>query len=183
MDTKYQKSKIYRVVNDDMPGLVYIGSTVNALSKRISQHRASTNRARSNVFQQCGKMEIYLIENFPCNTRDELIARERYHIENTDCINKQIPGRTKKEYNKIYNEEHKEQISEYHKIYREDNKEYINEVSKIYREKNKEIIAQKQKEMCECECGRSYTRHHKARHEKSKHHLNYIHIKETLASN
>ena len=164
MDTKYQKSKIYKVINDQMPGLVYIGSTVNALSKRLSQHRAPANRARSRVFQQCGKMEIFLIENFPCNTRDELVARERHHVENTDCINKQIPGRTKKE----YRDGHKEQIAEY---------------NKIYNEENKEILHKKQREICECDCGRSYTKSNKSGHEITKHHIDYIHIQQTLASN
>ena len=164
MDTKYQKSKIYKVINDQMPGLVYIGSTVNALSKRLSQHRAPANRARSRVFQQCGKMEIFLIENFPCNTRDELVSRERYYVENTDCINKQIPGRTKKE----YRDGHKEEISEYMKIYRDENKEILNE---------------KKKEVCVCVCGRSYTKSNKFHHEKSTHHIDYVYIQQTLASN
>lgn len=39
-----------------------------------------------------GDYKIELIEE----TEDD--SRERYHILNTDCINKQIPGRTQREY-------------------------------------------------------------------------------------
>jgi hypothetical protein len=42
--------------------------------------------------------KISLIELFPCNLKDELSAREGYYIRNIKCVNKQIPGRTQKEW-------------------------------------------------------------------------------------
>jgi hypothetical protein len=44
------------------------------------------------------KPEIYLIENYPCNSKQELCKRERHYVETIDCVNKYIPSRTKKEY-------------------------------------------------------------------------------------
>lgn len=41
---------------------------------------------------------ITLKEKFPCNDNDELHARERFYIDNNDCVNKNIPGRTAEEY-------------------------------------------------------------------------------------
>lgn len=34
--------------------------------------------------------EIFLIELYPCNTKDELIVRERFCIETMECINKMM---------------------------------------------------------------------------------------------
>jgi hypothetical protein len=38
-----------------------------------------------------------LVENYPCNSKDELKARERYYIENNDCVNINVPTITTKE--------------------------------------------------------------------------------------
>ena len=35
----YQKAKIYKIVNDNMPGVVFYGSTCNVLSSRLFQHK------------------------------------------------------------------------------------------------------------------------------------------------
>ena len=42
--------------------------------------------------------EIVLVELAPSNSKMELHQRERYHIENNECVNKQIPTRTDEEY-------------------------------------------------------------------------------------
>ena len=41
---------------------------------------------------------IGLLETYPCQNRDQLLARERYWIEKIDCVNKCVPTRTKSEY-------------------------------------------------------------------------------------
>ena len=46
-------------------------------------------------------------------TKDQLRGRERYFIENTVCVNKQIPTRTYKE----YYETNKNEKTEYRKLY------------------------------------------------------------------
>lgn len=89
-------------------------------------------------------------------------------------------------YQKKYREDNKEDLSNYRKEYQIKNKEYLNEVSrkyrednrqkilkkeKEYREKNKEVRYEKAKEKIMCECGMEYRRSHKARHMKTKRHI------------
>ena len=38
---------------------------------------------------------IILLENFPCNNKNELLKREGYYIKNLDCVNKKLPIKEK----------------------------------------------------------------------------------------
>jgi hypothetical protein len=80
--------------------------------------------------------KIELVENCPCNSKEELLQREGYYIRNNNCVNKFIPDRTRKE----YLETNKEKLKEYHKKYDETNKERIAERKKNYSETNKEKL-------------------------------------------
>ena len=94
--------------------------------------------------------KIYLVEKTPCECKEELLKRERFFIENNDCINRRLPSRTDKEY-------------------REDNKEEIKESHKKYRDEHKEIIKMKRKEKIVCDnCGALSNRSAISRHKKSK---------------
>jgi hypothetical protein len=69
-----------------------------------------------------------------------LQERERWFIENNECINKYIPLRSVGEYrnshkeqSQEYRDKHKEERKEKDKLYRELNKDKINE----YRKKNR----------------------------------------------
>jgi hypothetical protein len=85
---KYASSKIYKIVND-IDDDIYIGSTTkNALSNRMSQHRtaARLNKQNGKLYQTMRgsgieHFSIILIENDPCNSRDELRAREHHWIK------------------------------------------------------------------------------------------------------
>jgi hypothetical protein len=96
------------------------------------------------MFEEFGldNCKIELIENFPCNNREELHAREGFHIQHNDCINKVVPGRSRKE----YREQNKEILSQVNKQYRKHNESIIKERERAYREKNKERIALNKKE-------------------------------------
>jgi hypothetical protein len=141
----YQNGKIYRI-DCLTTGNVYIGSTKEkTLSLRLSKHKASFKYWNSGKgFHQSSfevlkndNYKITLIELFPCNTKDELTSREGYFIRNTDCVNKQVPHRTEKE----YYQENKERILERDKEYRNNNKEKVKErqreASRKYREKKR----------------------------------------------
>ena len=67
--------------------------------------------------------KIYLIENFPCQTINELHAREGHYIKTLKCVNKLVAGRTMKEYKQVYYVENKSQIAEKHKEYYNNNLE------------------------------------------------------------
>lgn len=157
----YQNGKIYKIVSN-VTDDVYIGSTCEKLSQRLAKHRANyklylngkCNYVTSIKIIETGDYDIILIENYPCETKEELHARERFHIENNNCVNKCIPGRKPKE-SKIE--------------YYNNNKEYFKEYRKEYYNENMEQIKLKNSEKITCEiCGKTYTRNHKLRHQRSK---------------
>jgi hypothetical protein len=103
----YKNGKIYKITSDST-NKIYIGSTCQPLSKRIANHRDTYKSFINGKYHKITSFElikledaiITLIEDFPCERKEQLQARERYHIElNKDiCINKYIPTRTLKEY-------------------------------------------------------------------------------------
>ena len=113
--------KIYRIV-DNTNSNVYIGQTTQLLNQRLREHKKS-QKCRSRDIIKNGDYRIELIEE----TDDK--SRERYWIENTDCVNKVIPGRTYKE----YCQDNTEKIKEYQREYREKNKENQKEYDKTRR--------------------------------------------------
>ena len=159
----YKNGKIYKLVSNYFDKC-YIGSTCQLLSSRLYQHKESYKRYLCEKFKfmtsfilfEFDNVQIVLIENYPCKNKEELHARERYWIENLECVNKVIPTRNKKEHyqdnkeeisqkQKDYYEENKEKILQKNKDYYEENKEKILQKNKDYYEENKEELAQKNK--------------------------------------
>ena len=150
----YQNAKIYKLICSET-NKIYIGSTTVSLHRRKSKHKAPCNECTCKDFIN---PEIYLIENYPCNNKEELHSKEREYIESIDCVNLKIPYRTKKEYQEIY--------KEYRKNNKENNKKYYKE----YYENNKEELKKKAREKYICECGGKYNRSDKSRHLRTKKH-------------
>ena len=157
----YQTSKIYKIVSIDSDD-VYIGSTTFHLSTRLSKHKSDykqyLNGKRGYVTSfkilEKNNYDIVLIEEFPCNSKQELHERERYHIENNNCVNKYIPSRTAKEYQQEYCQQNKDKKSEYDKEYRQQNKDKRLEYDKEYYQQNKDKILEYRKQKIECNiCG------------------------------
>ena len=137
----YSKGKIYKIVNDDFPDLVYYGSTIVNLKQRMRGHKNNTCASRK-LFET-KNVRIELVEEYPCETKRELEIREKYYILKYECINICIPVRTKEElqqYFMKYSEEHKERKKILMKKYRQDNKQYHYEYNKKYIEEHKEEI-------------------------------------------
>ena len=183
---KYNDSKIYKIV-DNTSDMVYIGSTIHKyLSQRLQKHvyhykdylKGSGRRITSFSILENNDYDIILIENLNCETIDQLKARERFHIENTpNCVNRNIPTRTAQEYYQQKYIENKETILEERKQYYEDNKERVLQRVKTYRDNNNECYLKnkdKYKQPYECECGSTICYGQKARHFRSKTHLNLI---------
>ena len=90
----YANGKIYKIISEKTDK-VYIGSTCSPLHKRFYEHRNSFWRVqngeknRGNNFLnsfELMKFEdaiIVLVEEYPCNSLDELKIREAYWIQNT----------------------------------------------------------------------------------------------------
>ena len=127
----YNNGKIYKIEPncEHEKNEIYIGSTTKKyLSQRMVEHRGNYNRWKNgqtnktmsfDLFEKYGldNCDIILIENVNVNSKDELIAREKHFIKTLKCINKLVPGRTKKE----HYEENKEVLLEKQKQYYNDN--------------------------------------------------------------
>ena len=151
----YKNGKIYKLWSPQ-GNEIYIGSTVQPLYKRFHHHKNERKCSSKILFEKYNDVRIELIECFSCDNKEELTKKEGEYIRNNDCVNKCIAGRTDKEYKKEYYEEkYKFQKQKYY----QENKEKIKE----YRSKN-----------FTCECGRTITLAHTARHKKSKAHQDAI---------
>jgi len=147
---------------------VYIGSTIQTLKERLRGH-IKDKYCTSKLIIKYDSCIILLLEEIEVENRKELEKIERQYIETYVCVNKMIPGRTDKE----YRNDNKIKIAKKDKEIYKLNKIQILEKQKIYAQKNKIEIAKKQKEKYTCECGSIFRKYDKARHEKSKFHINF----------
>ena len=134
MTKDYSKNKIYKIYSY-LGDKIYIGSTVyEFVSQRMAKHRTdyqqwkkknSRSFTRSFVlFEEYGIKNciIELIEEKkPCIDKNEQAKLEGSYIRTLECVNKNIPGRTRQEYET-------------------DNKEKIKANKKQFYEKNKKKI-------------------------------------------
>ena len=112
----YQHGKIYSIRSILRPDLVYIGSTTRKLSERFGEHkRIKSNECNSKKIIDIGDAYIELLEDCPRNNKEQLLKREGELIRSNHCVNKQIAGRTKKQ----WTDENKEQIKKQRKQWRE----------------------------------------------------------------
>ena len=180
----YQNGKIYKLWSPEGDD-IYIGSTTETLCRRKAGHKTSygtgQNLTSKILFEKYTDVRIELIEEFPCDKKCKLIAREGHFIRTLNCVNKIIPDRTHKEwredtkeqrrqYEKHY-QRNKEHVRERDKKYRENNKEKLKEVKKEYYENNKEKIKEQYSEKITCECGCQIRRNGLAEHKRSQKHI------------
>jgi hypothetical protein len=146
---EFKQGKIYCIRSHQCEE-VYVGSTTESLSRRMSVHRSMFKRYNDGKGNYCTAFEIVkypdcyieLIEYFSCNTRAELNAREGHFIREIECVNKRIEGRSFDE----WRDDNKEKIAAQKKQYQEDNKEKIAAYQKQYQDNNKEKIAAQRKQ-------------------------------------
>ena len=97
----FKNGKIYKLWSPEGDD-IYIGSTTQTLSRRKGKHKTiyNSNKSYSSkiLFEKYNDVRIELIEEFPCDNKQQLNAREGHYIRTLNCVNKQIPGRTRKEY-------------------------------------------------------------------------------------
>jgi hypothetical protein len=148
----YQQGKIYKIISPHTDK-IYIGSTTKQyLSQRLSKHKYAFKKQNLTSYKilEFGDVEIILLESYPCNSKDELIARERYWMDQSiNLINKNRPVITEEE--------------------RKNRK-------KQNVEKNKEHYDSYRKINHKCECGCMYYYPNKSRHIKSDKHQTYLMI-------
>jgi len=164
----YKQGKIYKI-ECNVTGLIYIGSICKKkLSGRMTEHRSRYKKylngkkkyLSSFKVMENNDYDIILIEDYPCKSKDQLFARERYYTNEIKCVNIHKNqgrylelGETK--YKQEYNQIHKEHIKEYNRQYREINDDY-------------------RKEKFTCLCGGKYVCSNKSFHLKTKKHQKYL---------
>ncbi len=195
----YQNGKIYKLSSFETDK-VYVGATIQLLYKRKSKHKSNYKNwlidkhcdyITSYEIIKYGDFDIILLEEYPCDNKEQLHARERYYIEKLNCVNKNIPGRKKKEYyqdNKIEMREkskkhywdNRMKMIEYSRKRYQDNKIKMLEYHRKFYQKNKKIITEKNSEKFTCECGSFIRIISKRNHYKSKKHISFISIQQLL---
>lgn len=157
----YQKAKIYKLWSPSQ-NLVYYGSTTQTLSQRLADH---IKKKRLNIGGQytsylvldCEDYKMELVEEYPCNNKEQLAKKEGEYVKNNKCVNIRVEGRTMKEWyedNKTrlnqYDRERnkkrdKQKEKERKENYRKNNPEKVKECQKKWDEKNKEKRQQYEK--------------------------------------
>jgi hypothetical protein len=144
----------------------YIGSTED-FTERCRKHKNVCNNENELAYniklytfiRANGGMDNFIIEQIiDCEIEDRYDAELYYFKLFKATLNTYYPKRSKTE----YYQDNKEKILEYFKEYYQDNREQIRE---------------QQNQTHNCECGATYTQSHKARHNKTKKHKDYINSK------
>lgn len=100
----YSRGKVYMLTCDGSES-VYVGSTTATLNNRLSNHKANYKRYLANKHHYVSSFELFkigdvcveLLEDYPCETRRELEAREGFYIdklksEDKDIVNERAAG-------------------------------------------------------------------------------------------
>jgi len=112
----YKNGKIYKITNN-VNDLIYVGSTIQSLSQRYASHKSQsktiTNKKLHKAFTEIGinNFKIELIENYPCNNKEELWNREKYWMKILNTI--------QNGYNKLSSLLTKEERQQWGKEYRQ----------------------------------------------------------------
>jgi hypothetical protein len=98
----FANGKIY-IIKAPTTDRIYIGSTTMTLKARLREHQKQAllgGSCRSKEILAHEGYTIELLEDYPCNSSEELRRREGHHIkENASrIVNKSIAGRTAQEY-------------------------------------------------------------------------------------
>jgi len=118
----YSKGKIYMITGDKES---YVGSTTQSLRRRHKKHICNMNydnrKCSSSKIIDLKKSKIILLEEYPCESRQELLKKEREWMDKIKCVNKERPFITKeerKEYQDDYRKEKKDQLNKYRRNWR-----------------------------------------------------------------
>ena len=143
----YSKSVIYKIQSIHDDNLLYIGSTTD-FTRRKSEHKSRHKTKKAKVYEMIRGnggwdcFNIIVVKEFPCENKQELLIEEDNMMrEMKSILNMRRPHRTNEErdeYNKQYNETHKEQISKKSKEYHKTHQEQILKRKKEYYIKKKQ---------------------------------------------
>lgn len=129
MPVNYINGKIYKITSKQTDK-IYIGSTAQYdIENRFACHKSMFKKWSNTIgcpyvssfeILKYGDAKITIIENYPCSTRQQLRAREDYHISNSTepYVNKQttftgIVFVNSLDYQRKYQKKYKQKIKNY----------------------------------------------------------------------
>ena len=126
----YQNGKIYTIRCRSDNTLIYVGSTITTLSRRLAEHKSkskkyNTRKIYQSINDNWDDWYIELYEVYPCENKEQLNKREGEIIREIGTLNSKISGRTAKEYGKESYENHREERLEVSRQYRINNPEKV----------------------------------------------------------
>lgn len=175
-----RKGIVYRIDCCET-GECYIGSSFKTIHRRMQNHECVNN--------SCISREIINRNNYVSAVICEVYVVDKLHLRQLEqlamnaipCINKRKAFRSEEQRkeqhrkdNHKYYENNKDKVKDKIKEYQQKNKDKIKEHKKEYRQKNKDKIKAHRLEKLLCDCGKTYTRMHFRRHERTKHHQAYL---------
>ena len=147
-----ENAKVYKITNDSNDK-IYVGSSTNKyLHSRMSSHCQSckdlTGRRNTklyNYMREIGVNHFYieLIENFQCETKQQLREREQHYIDTLKPELNMFRATKNPEYIKQNREKINKQSNEYYHA----NKATILKLQNEYNEKNKDAISIRRKKV------------------------------------
>ena len=140
---------IYRLADGEQD---YYGQTQDC-KDRLRRHKSNTDKTCMSRLLNKNNMKLHVLHTL--YKKQEADETEQFYILNMECVNRNVPCRTVKEYY-------------------QNNKDKRNEYQKEYYQNNKDIINEKRGQKFKCECGGKYTKEHKSTHFKTNKHKNYI---------
>ena len=158
----YKVAYIYSIESAD-GCLFYIGSTCN-FEKRMNKHKYNYKSYLKTGKGYCSSYEIIKDDGYICSiletlyniSKNDLRIREGDAIKNCiNCVNKLVAGRTDKESSKVHYQKYSAKIKQKSRDYRQQNAAKINQ-------------------QLNCSCGGKYTYKHKAQHNSTKKHKDYV---------
>ncbi len=155
LETVYKIAFVYKITSGTQ---VYFGSTKDFSRRKIQHINAYENYIKNGgrYYQsfdilKLGDYTFEIIETHNIISKFDLLMREKFYIDNNDCINNRAPINTVDEL-----------------------KQQKQAREKRYRQKHDVDLKAKKNEKFNCPCGGKYTKSHKALHDRSIKHIKYI---------
>jgi len=150
----FENPKIY-ALSSPHTNLLYIGSTCMSLGLRLRNHQELYKQfIKGSHNRKCSAFKLFELgfDDVRIETIDEcedicckkaLLKKERFWIENNNCVNKNIPSRTALESSKAHYYNHIEEKKQYYIDNREKRIQYAKDYIKANQEKYNEYQRQR----------------------------------------
>jgi len=135
-------------------------------SKLYRETNSEILKEKKHINYENNKVEITKKIQIYKEANEELVKKRQHdwYERNKEALS---------EKNKAYNAAHSDELREKKKVYYQAHKKEFNEKQKA-RNKDNTKLKEHRNEVCDCECGSTYTRQNKGQHVKSKKHNNFV---------